>query len=125
MSDSSDMAGCLTPVDGKHENPAFPCDRLDHDHNQIHTRVQLTPYDPELSQLCADVLGESAWRFVSPRTRAGTAHLAGYDPASAPKMVKLECIEQAAQDYHDTYWKDYWQRLHDKYPAKVEAKPAP
>lgn len=88
---------------------------MDHDHNQIHTRDQLKSYDPELSKLCEEVLGDSTWHFVSPRTRAGTEHLAGYDPATAPKMVKLECIELAAQDYYDTYWKDYWQRLHEKY----------
>jgi len=88
---------------------------MDHDHNQIHTRDQLKPYDPELSKLCEEVLGDSTWHFVSPRTRAGTEHLAGYDPATAPKMVKLECIELAAQDYYDTYWKDYWQRLHEKH----------
>jgi hypothetical protein len=88
---------------------------MDHDHNQIHTRDQLKPYDPELSKLCEEVLGDSSWRFVSPRTRAGTEHLAGYDPTTAPRMVKLESIELAAQDYYDTYWKDYWQRLQEKH----------
>ena len=97
---------------------------MDHDHNQIHTRDQLKPYDPELCALLAEVLGDSDWRFVSPRTRAGTDHLTGYDPATAPKMEKLESIDLAAQDYYDTYWKDYWQRLHDKYADKADAKPS-
>ena len=88
---------------------------MDHDHNHIHTRDQLKSYDPELCKLLADVLGDTPWRFVSPRTRAGKDHLAGYDPVTAPKMVKLESIDLAAQDYYDKYWKDYWQRLHVKY----------
>jgi hypothetical protein len=94
---------------------------MDHDHNHIHTRDQLKEYDPVGAKLCADVLGDSPWRFVSPRTRAGTGHLKGYDPATAPKVVKLEHIDQAAQDYYDTYWKDYWKRLHEKHDAPVKA----
>jgi len=97
------------------------CRTMDHDHNHIHSRDQLQAYDPELAQLLKDVLGGSPWRFVSPRARAGCGHLAGYDPATAPKVAKLEHIEQAALDYYDDYWKDYWQRLHDKYPAKAAA----
>ncbi|MBT3198721.1 MAG: hypothetical protein HN350_02295, partial [Phycisphaerales bacterium] len=44
---------------------------MDHDHNHIHTREQLKKYDPDLAKLCQDVLGDSQWRFVSPRKRAG------------------------------------------------------
>ena len=93
---------------------------MDHDHNHIHTREQFKAYDPDLAALCAEVLGDSEWRFVSPRARAGKGHLAGYDPASAPRVAKLEHIDQAAQDYYDKYWKDYWKRLHEKH-----AKPVP
>jgi len=88
---------------------------MDHDHNQIHTRAQLKLYDPAGSRLCKEVLGDSDWRFVSPRERAGKGHLKGYDPAAAPKAAKLEHIELAALDYYDKYWKSYWQRLYDKY----------
>ena len=94
---------------------------MDHDHNHIHTRDQLKKYDPRVAKLCADVLGDSSWRFVSPRTRAGSDHLKGYDPSTAPKVVKLEHIDQAAQDYYDLYWKDYWQRLHQKYRSLGQA----
>ncbi|MCE9610496.1 MAG: hypothetical protein K8R23_09915 [Chthoniobacter sp.] len=97
---------------------------MDHDHNHIHTRGPFKEYDPELAKLCADVLGDNEWRFVSPRTRAATEHLTGYDPKTAPKVAKLEHIDLAAQDYYDTYWKDYWKRLHEKHPDKVAA-PAP
>jgi hypothetical protein len=56
-----------------------------------------------------------------------------YDPATAPKMVKVESIELAAQDYYDTYWKDYWPRLHEKHaklsgpkdPISSAGSPAP
>ncbi len=98
------------------------CRTMDHDHNHVHTRDQLKAYDPELAKLIADVLGENPWRFVSPRTRAGTSHLAGYDPSQAPKVVPPEEIDRAGQDYYDAYWKDYWPRLHDKYPAKASSK---
>ena len=88
---------------------------MDHDHNHIHTRKQLKTYDPPVAKLCADVLGDSKWRFVSPRNRAGKGHLKGFDPAKAPKVVKPEHITLAAYDYYDKYWKDYWQRLRDKH----------
>jgi hypothetical protein len=29
----------------------------------------------------------------------------------------LPHIEEAANDYYDTYWKDFWSRLHEKHPA--------
>jgi hypothetical protein len=88
---------------------------MDHDHNQLHTREQLKSYDAPLAALCAEVMGDTPWRFVSPRLRAGQEHLAGYDPATAPKVKKLPHIDAAAQDYYDKYWKDYWQRLHAKH----------
>ena len=90
---------------------------MDHDHNHIHTRQQLKAYDPGLAKLCEEVLGDSEWRFVSPRLRAGKDHLLGYDPAKSPVVVKADFIDAAAQDYYDEYWADYWQRLRDKYPA--------
>lgn len=95
---------------------------MDHDHNHIHTRDQLKAYDPELAKLCAEVLGDSDWRFVSPRSRAGQGHLAGYNPTTAPKVAKLEHIDLAAQDYYDKYWKDFWKRLHEKHAGKVGPK---
>ncbi|QDU95806.1 3-keto-disaccharide hydrolase [Lignipirellula cremea] len=94
---------------------------MDHDHNHIHTREQLEAYDPHLAQLCADVLGNSSWRFVSPRDRAGTEHLAHFDPAQSPTAIDPEHIQEAANDYYDTYWKDYWKRLHVKYKDKSES----
>ena len=92
---------------------------MDHDHNHIHTREQLKAYDPALAKLCKDVLGDSKWRFVSPRDRAGTGHLKCFDPATAPKVVDSEHIKEAANDYYDKYWKDYWQRLRDKHATTV------
>jgi hypothetical protein len=89
---------------------------MDHDHNHIHTREQLKTYDPGLAQLCSEILGDTEWRFVSPRLRAGEGHLADYDPKTAPVVVKSEFIENAALDYYDDYWETYWQRLHEKYP---------
>jgi len=95
---------------------------MDHDHNHIHKRDQLKAYDPELARLCAEVMGDSEWRFVSPRTRAGQGHLAGYDPVTAPKVARLEHIDLAAQDYYDKYWKDFWKRLHEKHADNAASK---
>ena len=96
---------------------------MDHDHNHIHTRKQLITYDLSLAKLCKDVLGDSKWRFLSPRDRAGTGHLKGYDPAKAPKVVKPEHITLAAYDYYDKYWKDYWKRLRDKHKITTGIAP--
>jgi hypothetical protein len=96
---------------------------MDHDHNHIHTRAQLKEYDPLAAKLCEDVLGDTEWRFVSPRHRAGVAHLKHYDPKKAPAVKKLEHIDLAAQDYYDEYWKTYWKRLYDKYGMAVPAAP--
>ena len=88
---------------------------MDHDHTHIHTRAQLIKYDPMGAKLCEDVLGKPDWRFVSPRDRAGQAHLKNYDPAKAPVVEDLPHIKVAANDYYDKYWNDFWQRLYDKY----------
>jgi hypothetical protein len=98
---------------------------MDHDHNHIHTREQLITYDPLMARLCKDVLGDSDWRFISPRKRAGQEHLKSFDPSQSPKVVDPEHIENAAYDYYDKYWKDYWQRLRDKHSATVTAHPVP
>jgi hypothetical protein len=90
---------------------------MDHDHNHIRTREQLKAYDPDLASLCAEVLGESEWRFVSPRKRAGRDHLKNYDPSRAPVVKVLQHIKEAGLDYYDEYWADYWSRLHEKYPG--------
>ncbi|MEJ6578527.1 MAG: hypothetical protein QNL33_01285 [Akkermansiaceae bacterium] len=91
---------------------------MDHDHNHIHTREQLKKYDPALAQLCADVLGDHEWRFVSPRERIAQDHLKDYDPAKAPVVKDADHIRDAGLDYFDEYWEGYWQRLHDKYPSE-------
>jgi len=57
-------------------------------HNQVNTRAELKEYDPELAALCAEVLGENPWRYHKPMERepADRAHLAGFDPAKAPRF---------------------------------------
>jgi cyclophilin family peptidyl-prolyl cis-trans isomerase len=55
-------------------------------HCHVDTRAELKDYDPDLAALCAEVLGDGPWRYRKPMDRdaAGRAHLAGWDPASAP-----------------------------------------
>lgn len=57
---------------------------LDRDHNHVNTRAELRAYDPPLAALLAEVLGDGAWRYRRPAERGAPAHLAGYDPATAP-----------------------------------------
>ncbi|HET6250025.1 MAG TPA: hypothetical protein VFE47_20205 [Tepidisphaeraceae bacterium] len=96
----------------------YDCNRvMDHDHNHIHTREGIKAYDPDLARVLAEALGDHDWRFVSPRLRAGKAHLAGFDPEKSPKVVPPDFIDEAAQDYYDEYWKSYWSRLHEKHPG--------
>lgn len=94
---------------------------MDHDHNHIHTRAQLREYDPDLAAFLQDILGDGEWRFSSPRDRAGSDHLRGHDPETAPVMKKSELIQNAALDYYDGYWKPFWERLEKKHP--LTAKP--
>ena len=75
------------------------------------------------------MLGKSRTFFFSPASVLQApchdslqVHPAGYDPATAPKVEKLEPIDRAAQDYYDTDWKDYWKRLHEKYATKAASK---
>jgi hypothetical protein len=91
---------------------------MDHDHNHIQTRKQLMEYDPVLAKMCEDVLGSGEWRFVSPRERAGSGHLTEFDPKKSPRVEDPEHIKEAANDYYDKYWTEFWPRLREKYEAK-------
>ncbi len=98
---------------------------MDHDHNHVHTREQLKEYDPPLARLCEDVLGDSEWRFVSPRDRAGKGHLVDFDPKTSPKVVDPPHIEKAALDYYDEYWHEFWERLQEKHADAFTPHPVP
>lgn len=57
-------------------------------HNHVNTRGELREYDPELAQLCEEVFGDIAWRYVKParRNEADRAHLAGFDSSKSPRF---------------------------------------
>ena len=57
-------------------------------HNHVHTRDMLKQYDPAAAKLCAIAYGDKPWRYLKPAARppAGRAHLAGYEPAKAPRF---------------------------------------
>ena len=59
----------------------------DHDHNHVDAREELEEYDPELAALIAEAFGNSTWRYRRPADRASALHLAGYDPAAAPRFA--------------------------------------
>ena len=60
----------------------------DAQHNSVNTRAELKEYDPTLAALCAEVFGETPWRYIKPMDRpaAERAHLAGFDPAISPRF---------------------------------------
>ncbi len=58
----------------------------DAQHNHVNTRDELIAYDPKLAALCREVFGDTILKYTKPQTRL-TGHLAGYDPAKAPKFV--------------------------------------
>ncbi len=66
----------------------------DHDHNHVNTRAELTAYDPGLAAMCREVFGDTVLKYTKPRTRL-VAHLAGYDPAKAPKFEWPERLIKA------------------------------
>lgn len=58
----------------------------DAQHNHVDTRDELLAYDPKLAALCREVFGDTVLKYTKPQTRLKD-HLAGYDPAKAPKFV--------------------------------------
>jgi Mlc titration factor MtfA (ptsG expression regulator) len=66
----------------------------DHDHNHVNTRAELLDYDPGLAALCLEVFGDTELKYTKPTTRL-TGHLAGYDPAQAPKFEWPERLKNA------------------------------
>jgi dipeptidyl-peptidase-4 len=66
----------------------------DHDHNHVNTRAELLEYDPGLAALCREVFGDTVLKYTKPATRF-TGHLAGYDPARAPKFEWPERLQLA------------------------------
>jgi hypothetical protein len=66
----------------------------DHDHNHVDTRVELVAYDPRLATLCREVFGDTELTYTKPTTRL-SGHLAGYDPATAPRFEWPERLAEA------------------------------
>jgi hypothetical protein len=66
----------------------------DHDHNHVNTRAELIEYDPGLAALCKEVFGATVLVYTKPATRLN-GHLAGYDPAAAPRFVWPARLDKA------------------------------
>jgi hypothetical protein len=66
----------------------------DHDHNHVHLRSQLLEYDPGLAAMCREVFGDTELKYTKPTTRL-TGHMAGYDPAQAPRFTWPERLTAA------------------------------
>ncbi len=69
----------------------------DHDHNHVNTRKELVEYDAGLAALCKEVFGDTQLVYTKPATRLKD-HLAGYDPATAPKFVWPARLKQAKDE---------------------------
>lgn len=72
----------------------------DHDHNHVNSRKELTEYDPALAALCKEVFGETKLVYTRPTTRLQD-HLAGYDPAKAPRFHWPERLKKAMREISD------------------------
>lgn len=68
----------------------------DHDHNHVNTRAELLDYDPGLAAMCREVFGDTVLKYAKPATRL-TAHMAGYDPSTAPTFVWPERLKKARE----------------------------
>ncbi len=68
----------------------------DHDHNHVHLRSQLIEYDPGLAAMCREVFGDTELKYTKPATRL-SGHMAGYDPAKAPKFEWPARLGEAKQ----------------------------
>lgn len=66
----------------------------DAQHNHVDTRDELIAYDAGLAAICREVFGDTVLKYTKPQTRL-TDHLAGYDPAKAPKFVWPERLMKA------------------------------
>lgn len=72
---------------------------MDHDHNAVNTREELTDYDQELAALCKEVFRETQIRYTKPATRL-TGHLSGYDPSKSSAFAwpeRLSAAQKAIQ----------------------------
>ena len=69
----------------------------DHDHNHVNTRALLIEYDPGLAALCREVFGDTVLKYTKPATRLQD-HLAGYDPATAPRFTWPERLTKVRAD---------------------------
>ncbi len=71
---------CQSWFDNNRQNDAL--------HNHVDTRPELKEYDPAVAKLCGEVFGDIAWRYKKPMDRdpSDRAHLAGYNPANAPRF---------------------------------------
>jgi aminopeptidase N len=73
----------------------------DSQHNHVDTRDELKAYDPELAKLCQEVFGDGEWRYVRPDRRTAKEHLAGFDPAQAPKFQWEPELLEARRKHHE------------------------
>jgi len=75
----------------------FDCAREnDADHNFVNTRAEIKTYDRALASLLAEVFGDGDWRYLPPAKRSPPSpHLAGFDPAKAPRFVWPAQLAQA------------------------------
>jgi hypothetical protein len=56
-------------------------------------------YDPGLAAFCREVFGDTVLKYTKPATRL-SGHLAGYDPACAPKFAWPPRLQLAKAAIH-------------------------
>jgi hypothetical protein len=73
----------------------------DHDHNHVNTRRELIEYDQDLADLCREVFGNAKLVYVKPTSRLRD-HLAGYNPAKAPRFEWPKRLDKTRAKILDT-----------------------
>ncbi len=97
----------------------------DHDHNHVDTRAELIEYDGGLAALCREVFGDTELKYTKPATRL-TGHMAGYDPAKAPKFAfpeRLAKVKDAIRKKAQARDKEANQKPAEVTPAAAPVSP--
>ena len=92
----------------------------DSQHNHVDTRPELKAYDPDVAKLADEVFGDGPWRYVRPDHRKDKAHLAGYDPGSAPTFKWEPRLLEARKKHYDEVKRKSEQDRANKASAKSQ-----
>ena len=86
------------------------------------TRADLKAYDPALAVLLTEVYGDRNWRYTPVVTRAGQAHLRGFDPQHSPTFQwppELLALNEAFEKDPESTGGGRWVNLEPHPPSEL------